>query len=102
SDQFPLACFRSTGLRFPDGVPVGDEEVSIELEGFLELKGVEQPVTLSGAAQLSGRQLIAAASTTVLLSHYGIPQPEAPFIPGVAAGGMVRDAVEVNIFIVAR
>ncbi|MGC9457821.1 MAG: YceI family protein [Halothiobacillaceae bacterium] len=65
TQQFPTASFRSTRVIFEDDVPV-------EIQGDLTIRGVTQPVTLSvthfhqGMHPLAEREAIGANATTVI------------------------------------
>jgi polyisoprenoid-binding protein YceI len=72
SSNYPLAAFTPTSI---EGLPaVGEEGVDypLKITGDLTVKETTQPVTFDATIRLEGDRLVGTATTTLLMSDYGV------------------------------
>ena len=92
----PVAIFTlPTTLPLPDGFSDG-EEITIEITGALEIRGVQAPVTFQVEARDDGDVVHILGRTTFVWSNFEIP------VPNVGAFVRVTDEVTVEILLSAR
>ncbi len=92
----PVAVFTlPTTLPLPDGFSDG-EEITTEITGTLEIRGVEAPVTFQVESRDDGDVVHILGRTTFVWSDFDIP------IPNVGTFVRVTDEVSVEILLAAR
>ena len=84
-----------TTLPLPDGFSDG-EEITTEITGTLEIRGVQAPVTFQVEARDDGDVVYILGRTTFVWSDFEIP------VPNVGAFVRVTDEVTVEILLSAR
>jgi len=96
STQFPLATFKPTQIEgVPDEYTAG-EPVTLQILGDLTVKETTLPVTFETTVQLEGDTLTGEATTTILMSDFGIGP--------ISLAGMLQteDEVKITFNFVAR
>ena len=92
----PVAIFTlPTTLPLPTGFSDG-EEITTEITGTLEIRGVEAPVTFQIEARDDGDTIYILGRTTFVWSDFEIP------VPNVGTFVRVTDEVSVEILLAAR
>jgi len=96
STQFPLATFKPTEVEGIPGEYSAGEPVTLQITGELTVKEVTQSVTFEATVQLEGDILTGEASTTILMSDFGVGP--------ISILGMLRteDEVKLTFNFVAR
>ncbi|HXX36918.1 MAG TPA: YceI family protein [bacterium] len=75
SSRYPTAVFTPTAVR---GLPVAyvdGQDVSVQILGNLQVRGVTRPVTFSGTVKLSGSTLSGMLQASVLMTDFGFDPP---------------------------
>jgi predicted lipoprotein with Yx(FWY)xxD motif len=72
STQFPLAIFKPTTIEGMPGEYVQGDPVTLSITGDLTIKEATQPVTFEVTTQLDDAELIGEATTTILMSDFGV------------------------------
>jgi predicted lipoprotein with Yx(FWY)xxD motif len=72
SAQFPMATFVPTQIEgLPESYNEGDQ-VSLQINGDLTVREITHPVTFEATLQVSEGVLLGEASTTILMSDFGV------------------------------
>jgi polyisoprenoid-binding protein YceI len=72
SNQFPLATFKPTAIEGIPGEYSQGDPVQLSITGDLTIKETTQPVTFDVTAQLDSGELTGEATTTILMSDFGV------------------------------
>lgn len=96
SSRFPTARFVPTAIEgLPDSYSPG-EELSFKVTGDLTVRETTRPVTFDVTARVDGDTLVGTATTTILMSEYGVG-------PITLAGILgTEDEVKITLAFVAR
>jgi len=77
TDQFPSAVFTPKAVQgLPSTFPASGK-VTFQVSGDLTIHGVTKPATWDVSAQVNGRELSGAATTTFSFSEFGMQAPRA-------------------------
>ena len=72
SSRFPIARFVPTNIEgLPDSYSAG-QELTFKVTGDLTVKETTRPVTFDVTARIEGDTLVGTATTTILMSEYGV------------------------------
>jgi polyisoprenoid-binding protein YceI len=72
SSRYPIATFTPTSIDgLPDSYTPG-QELTFKITGDLQIKETTKPVTFDVTAMVDNNQLIGTASTTILMSDFGV------------------------------
>jgi len=72
SEIYPLATFIPTLIEGLPGVGAEDVDYSLRITGDLTIREVTRPVTFGATIRLSGDTLTGTATTTILMSEFGV------------------------------
>lgn len=77
SSKFPIATFKATRLgNLPDTAYTVGQELRFKIAGDLTVHGVTREVTFDATARITGDTLTSTATTTVMMSDFGIKVPD--------------------------
>ena len=94
-DQYPKIAFRSTALRTSADAWKPGETRKCDLEGLLDLHGVQRPLKIPVTVRYDDRSVTADGATAFTLSEFGIPIPKIFWI-------VLDDKVTVTFHAVAK
>lgn len=77
TDQFPTASFTPKAVQGLSSLLPTSGKVTFQLSGDLTIHGVTKPVTWAVTAEVNGRELTGAATTTFTFSGFGMQAPRA-------------------------
>jgi len=72
SDRYPIATFTPTSIEGLPATYTPGQELSFKVTGDLKVKETTQPVTFDVTAKVEGDTLSGVASTTILMSQFGV------------------------------
>ena len=75
SDTYPFATFVLLESIPIDALPVGEEAISVTVQGTLDLHGVTNPVSIQLQGQYVDGLVVVAGSTEIALADYNIEKP---------------------------
>jgi polyisoprenoid-binding protein YceI len=79
-DEFPDARFELRGTLELTDPPLDGSEVPVTVPGVLELRGVQQDVSVELQARVSGDRLEILGQVPVVFADYDIPDPSNPLV----------------------
>jgi polyisoprenoid-binding protein YceI len=96
SSTFPLAIFTPTSIEGLPNVGAENTDYSLRITGDLTVHDVTQPVTFDATIRLSGDTLTGTATTTILMSSFGVGP--------ISIGGILetQDEALLTLTLVAR
>lgn len=96
SGAYPMATFTPTAIEGLPATYTEGQEITFKVTGDLTVKQVTKPVTFDVTAKLQGGVLTGTATTTILLSDFGVGPIE--------IGGMLKteDQAKLTLAFVAR
>lgn len=96
SSRFPSARFVPTNIEGLPGSYSAGQELTFKVTGDLTVKETTRPVTFDVTARIEGDTLVGTATTTILMSEYGVG-------PITLAGILgTEDEVKITLTFVAR